>query len=49
MLNTISKKIFEKSLDLSIFVNFSGLPQGGGVGGTTPTLLANPATKYSQG
>ena len=45
MLNTISKKIFEKSLDLSIFVNFSGLPQGG-VGGTTPTLLANPATMY---
>ena len=30
MLNTISQKNFEKSLDLAIFVNFSGLPQGGG-------------------
>ena len=34
-------------LDLAIFVNFFGLPQGGGVGGTTPhPLLANPATYH---
>ena len=30
ILNKISKKIFEKSLDLAIFVNFSDVPLGGG-------------------
>ena len=39
-------KNFEKSLDLANFVNFADLPQGG-VGGTTPPLLANPAINNS--
>ena len=42
MLNKISQKIFEKSLDLAIFVNFSGLSQVGR-GYHPHPLLANPA------
>ena len=44
MLNTISQKNFEKSLDLAIFVNFSGLPQGG-VGGTPHPPIGVPWIK----
>ena len=42
ILNKISKKIFEKSLDLANFVNFSDLPQGGR-GHHPHPLLANHA------
>ena len=42
ILNKISKNNFEKSLDLAIFVNFSDLPQGGGVGVVSPTPYGDP-------
>ena len=37
ILNKINKKKILKSLDLANFVNFADFPQGGGLGGTTPT------------
>ena len=37
ILNKINIKFFDKSIVLANFVNFADLPQGGGVGGGTPT------------